>query len=124
MARNLITRGFRDLGWMWLSLLLPTATFWIAAGPVAAGEIIFLQDGRTIQAERSEIIGDDQIRVWKPAGVVVLPRSKVLSIHPTDPPTAFPSSPPPAAVYGNLTQRMTDEVHHEIQEQSETMRLK
>ncbi len=80
----------------------------------AATEIIFLQDGRTIQAERTEIIGD-RIRVEKSTKTIELPRSAVLSIHPVSPPITSTTAPPPAEVYRDLTQQMTDKVRTEIQ---------
>ncbi|HEX9900043.1 MAG TPA: hypothetical protein VGC81_12530 [Candidatus Methylomirabilis sp.] len=81
----------------------------------SAGEIVFLEDGRTIQAEKTEIIGD-RVRIEKPAETIELPRSAVLSIHRVTPPTASPNVPPPAEVYGDLTQQMTDKVRREIKE--------
>lgn len=81
----------------------------------SAGEIVFLEDGRTIQAEKTEIIGD-RVRIENPAETIELPRSAVLSIHRVTPPTASPNVPPPAEVYGDLTQQMTDKVRREIKE--------
>jgi hypothetical protein len=77
--------------------------------------IIFLQDGRTIQAEKTEIIGD-RIRIEKPAGMIEILRSDVLSIHPVTPPKASPMTPPPADVYRDMTPQMTDKVRREISE--------
>lgn len=77
--------------------------------------IIFLQDGRTIQAEKTEII-DDRIRIEKPAGKIEIPRSDVLSIHLVAPPKASPSIPPPADVYRDLTPQMTHKVRRESPE--------
>jgi hypothetical protein len=91
------------------------AAFGAPVRPAFAAEIIFLQDGRTIQAEKTEIIGD-KIRIEKPAETIELPRSDVLSIHPVAPPTAPPKSPPPAAVYPDMTGQMTDKVRREIPE--------
>ena len=84
---------------------------------VASAEevIIFLQDGRTIQAEKTEIIGD-KIRIEKPAGMIEIPRSDVLSIHPVTPPKASPMTPPPADMYRDMTPQMTDKVRREIPE--------
>lgn len=76
---------------------------------------MFLEDGRTIQAEKTEIIGD-RVRIEKPAETIELPRSAVLSIHRVTPPTASPNVPPPAEMYGDLTQQMTDKVRREIKE--------
>jgi hypothetical protein len=84
---------------------------------ISAGEIVFLEDGRTIQAEKTEIIGD-RVRIEKPAETIELPRSAVLSIHRLTPPTASPNDPPPAEVYRDLTQQMTEKVRREIQEHS------
>jgi len=82
---------------------------------VSAEEIIFLQDGRTIRAEKTEIIGD-RIRIQKPAETIELPRSDVLSIHPVTPPKGSPGTPPPADVYRDMTEQMTDKVRREIPE--------
>jgi len=83
--------------------------------PAVAEEIIFLLDGRTIQAEKTEIIGD-RVRIEKPSETIELPRASVLSIHRLSPPTASPAIPPPAEVYQDMTQQMTDKVRREIQE--------
>jgi hypothetical protein len=85
--------------------------------PVVSAEevIIFLQDGRAIQAEKTEIIGD-RIRIEKPAETIEIPRSDVLSIHPVTPPKASPGTSPPADVYRDMTPQMTDKVRREIQE--------
>jgi hypothetical protein len=85
--------------------LLPTAT--------SAGEIIFLQDGRTIQAEKAEVIGD-RVRVEKSAETIELPRSAVLSIHRISPAPSSSSVPPPAEVYRDITQQMNEKVRREI----------
>ena len=97
-----------------LGLLLLTLASWVLPTASAAAVIIFLQNGRTIQAERTEVIGD-RIRIEKPTKTIEVPRSAVLSIHPVSPLTASPSVPPPAEVYRGLTQQMTDKVRQEIQ---------
>ncbi len=97
-----------------IGLSLATVLWFFVTG-VRAEEVIFLQDGRTIRAERTEIVGD-RVRIEKPAETIELPRSDVLSIHKITPPTASPSAPPPAEVYRDLTQQMTDKVRREIQE--------
>jgi len=79
---------------------------------------VFLEDGRTIQAEKTEIIGD-RVRIEKPAETIELPRSAVLSIHRVTPPSSSPSAPPPAEVYRDLTQQMTEKVRREIKEGSD-----
>ena len=89
------------------------SSLWVT--PAAAEEIIFLQDGRTIQAEKTEIIGD-RVRIERPAEIIELPRSAVLSIHRVSPPATLPAAPPPADVYRDLSQQMTDKVRREIQE--------
>lgn len=91
------------------------AAFCLLPTVISAADIVFLQDGRTIQAEQVEIIGD-RVRVEKPAETIELPRSAVLSIHRLSPPTASPNVPPPAEVYRDLTQQMTDKVRREIQQ--------
>lgn len=99
-----IQDGVRPLG----VFLLVVGSLLVGAA-VSAGEIVFLQDGRTIQAEQTEIIGD-RVRIHKPAETIELPRSAVLSIHRLLPPTASP-----AEVYRDLTQQMTDRVRRELQ---------
>jgi hypothetical protein len=76
-----------------------------------ATETIFLQDGRTIQADKVEIIGDT-VRIEKPAETIEIPRSDVLSIHPSAPPKV---SPGPADVYRDTAREMNDRVRREIQ---------
>jgi hypothetical protein len=87
--------------------------FGLNATVASAGEIVFLQDGRTIQADKTEIVGD-KIRIERPAETIEVPRASVLSIHPVTPPTASPGTPPPADVYRDMTQQMTDKVRREI----------
>lgn len=98
-----------------LTLFLLGVLAGLSPGTATAGEIVFLQDGRTIQAEKTEIIGD-RVRIEKPAETIELPRASVLSIHRRSPPIASPAVPPPAEVYRDLTQQMTDKVRREIQE--------
>ena len=75
-----------------------------------AAETIFLQDGRTIQADKVEIIGD-RVRIEKPAETIEIPRSDVLSIHPS----TTPNASPPGAVYKGMTEQMNDKVRREIE---------
>jgi hypothetical protein len=81
------------------------------ADRATAAETIFLQDGRTIQADKVEIIGDT-VRIQKPAETIDIPRSEVLSIHPSAPPKV---SPGPADVYRDTTRQMNDKVRREIE---------
>jgi hypothetical protein len=78
---------------------------------VAAAEIIFLQGGRTVQADKVEVVGDT-VRIYKPAETIELPRSQVLSIHPSTTPRV---SPGPADVYRDTTRQMTDRIRSEIE---------
>jgi hypothetical protein len=79
----------------------------------SAGEFIFLNNGRVLQANKLEIVGDT-VRFETPAGETVsLPRERVLSIHPQSPPTGLPSAP--GRVYGNMTQQMNEQVRQQIQ---------
>ena len=96
-----------------LALVFSVAGSALWAAPAAAEEIIFLQDGRTIRADKTEVIGD-RIRIEKPAETIEIPRSDVLSIHPVTPPQASPGTPPPADVYRDVTPQMTDKVRGEI----------
>lgn len=102
-----------------LFLLLVTPVSWSSPTPGLAAEIFLLQDGRTIQAETVEILGD-RVRIGTPMETIELPRSAVLSIHPVSAPTASPNIPPPAEVYRDLTQQMTDRVRREIQNRPPT----
>jgi hypothetical protein len=81
-----------------------------SAQSAIAAETIFLQDGRTIQADKVEIIGD-RVRIEKPAETIELPRSDVLSIHPSAPPSASP----PGDVYRGMTEQMNEKVRREIE---------
>ena len=103
-----------------LSLTFAIGGLLLAAGvPRAqAAEIVILDDGRTIQAEKTEIIGD-RLRIEKPAGIIEVPRSSVLSIHPAAPPGLSTAPSAPATVYGDMTPQMNDKVRQEIQ-QSQT----
>jgi len=74
-------------------------------------ETVFLQDGRAIQADTVEIVGDT-VRIKKPAETIELPRSAVLSIHSSSAPKV---SPGPADVYQDTTRRMNEKVRHEIE---------
>ena len=105
------------------ALLTGTFFLFVDASITHSAEIIFLQDGRTIQAEKTEIIGD-RVRIEKPAETIEIPRSDVLSIHPVPQPTASPSVPPPAEVYRDMTQQMTDKVRREIQDRPGTSRAR
>ena len=108
------------VGWIVLVCIaagLPAASCLLPAVSSAA-EIVFLEDGRTIQADKTEIIGD-RVRIEKPAETIELPRSAVLSIHRVTPPTASPNVPPPAEVYRDLPQQMTDKVRREIKQGSD-----
>jgi hypothetical protein len=96
-----------------LLVLVTASGLWATAA--SAEEIIFLQDGRTIRADKTEIIGD-RVRIQKPAETIEIPRADVLSIHPVTPPTTSPTSPPPAEVYRDVTPQMTDKVRREIPE--------
>jgi hypothetical protein len=105
-------RGFMDLGLggkaaIAIALL---AVVGQSAQPAIAAETIFLQDGRTIQADKVEIIGD-RVRIEKPAETIDLPRSEVLSIHPS----TAPSASPPSEVYRGMTDQMNDKVRREIE---------
>jgi hypothetical protein len=104
------------------SVVLISVT-WVLATHVMAGEIVFLQDGRTIQADKAEVIGD-WVRIERPAELIELPRSAVLSIHPMSPSRPSPNVPPPAEVYRGLTHQMTDKVRREIRERPDVSRAK
>lgn len=116
MIYGIRKRTWRGLRWP-LGLLVLASLSWVLPTSSAAGVIIFLQNGRTIQADETEVIGD-RIRIEKPTGTIELPRSAVLSIHQVSPPAASPTAALPADVYRNLTQQMTDKVRSENQGQT------
>ena len=99
----------------WLICVLLAIVVWLFATEARGDKIVFLQDGRTIRAEKTEVIGD-RVRVEKPAETIELPRSAVLSIHRLSPPETSSSVPPPAEVYRGLTHQMTERVGREMQE--------
>jgi hypothetical protein len=76
-----------------------------------AAETIFLQDGRAIQADKVEIVGD-VVRIERPSETIELPRSEVLSIHPSAAPRV---SPHPTDVYRDMTRQMNDKVRRDIE---------
>jgi len=80
------------------------------ADRAVAAETIFLRDGRTIQADKVEIVGDT-LRIEKPTETIYIPRSEVLTIHPAPP----QASPGPADVYRDTTRQMNDKVRREIE---------
>ncbi len=86
------------------------ALFGQPAQSAMAAETVFLQDGRTIQADKVEIVGD-RVRIEKPAETIEIPRSEVLSIHSS----AGPSASPPGEVYRGMTEQMNDKVRREIE---------
>jgi len=100
-------RGARLIPVLWLLVLF------LGQCPdrAMAEEIIFLWDGRTIRADKIEVIGDT-LRIEKPTETIEIPRSEVLSIHPSSPPTV---SPGPADVYRDTTRQMNDKVRREIE---------
>jgi hypothetical protein len=121
MMHDLRARGSARRLRRLLPLLFLPGTLGVALRPADAEEVVFLQDGRTIQADKTEVIGD-RIRVWKPTETIDLPRSEVLSIHRLVPPSGVPNGPPPAEVYRDLTGQMNDQVRRQIQERPGTPR--
>ncbi len=100
---------FRGIGWRAL-----LAALLLTAPTGAAGETIFLQDGRTIQADKVEDLGD-RYRVQGAGATFDLPKEKVMTIHPTTPPSGTPAPNSPAEVYKDVTQEMNEKVRREIQ---------
>jgi hypothetical protein len=104
----------------WLSgfglfCLIALGILWSFAEKVRAEEIIFLQDGRTITADKTEVIGD-HVRITKPTEIIDIPRSAVLTTHEVSPPTAPGSDTPPAEVYHDMTQQMNEKVRQDTQQ--------
>ena len=86
----------------------------LAAPRGAAGEIIILQDGRTIQADTVEDLGD-RYRVGRPGAIFDIPKERVMTIHPTTPPSGTPAPSSPADVYKDMTREMNEKVRRDIQ---------
>jgi hypothetical protein len=86
----------------------------LLSASAAKAETVFLQDGRTIQADKVEIRGDS-VHIEKPAETIDLPKSEVLSIHPTTVPSGTPGQPSPADTYRDMTNQMTDKVRRDIE---------
>jgi hypothetical protein len=107
------SRVFRA-GMRWTGLVVLGGTVGLLAAALASAETVFLQDGRTIQADKVEIIGD-RVHIEKPAGTIEIPRSEVLSVHPTAPPSGTPGSPSPADTYRDIGQQMNDRLRREIE---------
>ena len=109
----MISRATQDIlrGISWRALL---AAFLLAAPTGAAAETIFLQDGRTIQADKVEDLGD-RYRVGGPGATFDLPKEQVMTIHPTAPPSGTPAPSLPADVYKDMTRDMNEKVRREIQ---------
>jgi hypothetical protein len=105
----------RRLSGFGLFCLLTVAILWPLAVKARAEEIIFLQDGRTITADKTEVIGD-RIRVTKPTEIFDIPRSDVLTTHDVSPPTAPGTGTPPAEVYHDMTQQMNEKVRQDTQQ--------
>jgi hypothetical protein len=93
----------------WLCLLM--LVLGQRVNSAGAAETIFLQDGRTIRADKVEIIGDT-VRIEKPTETIDISRSEVLSIHSAAPQAV---SPGPADVYRDMMQQMNDKVRREIE---------
>jgi hypothetical protein len=108
VGRHWLGSGLTLMAVVWMLSLF----FWQHADRAVAAETLFLQDGRTIQADKVEIVGDT-VRVQKPSETIELHRSEVLSIHHSSAPGA---SPGPADVYRDTTRQMNDKVRREIEE--------
>jgi hypothetical protein len=91
---------------LWVVLVL-------AAPPGAAAETVILEDGRVIQAEKVETLGD-RVRIEAPGAVYDLPRRDVMTILPTGPPGGTPRAVPPADVYRDLPQQMNERIRREM----------
>jgi hypothetical protein len=78
----------------------------------SAGEVVFLEDGRTIHAERVEVMGN-RVRIFKPAETIDVPKAAVRSIHQLSPPAGV-ARPSPAEVYRDLPQQMDTKIRQEI----------
>jgi hypothetical protein len=104
----------------WLSgfslfCLLAAGILWPLAVKAPAEETIFLQDGRTITADKTEVIGD-HVRITKPTEIIDIPRSAILTTHEVSPPTAPGSATPPGEVYHDITQQMNEKARQDTQQ--------
>jgi hypothetical protein len=104
--------GVRGIG---LTGALLGVGLWLFATQARAEEVIFLQDGRTITADKTEVIGD-HLRITKPTEILDVPRDHVLTIHEVSPPTASPGATPPAEVYQDMTGQMNDKVRQDTKQ--------
>lgn len=101
---------------LWLpTLLILVLLSWPPPTSVGATEIVFLEGGRTIQADRVQFFGD-RVHIERGTKTIQVDRSAVLSIHRLSRPVAFPNEVPPAEVYRNLAEQMTEKVRRDIQE--------
>lgn len=107
MCRHRRYQGARPILCLWFVVVCMGQS----TGRTLAAETIFLQDGRTIQADKVEVVGDT-LRIEKPAETISIPRSEVLTVHPSAPPGV---SPGPADVYPDTIRQMTDKVRREIE---------
>lgn len=89
--------------------------FWLFATQARAEEIIFLQDGRTITADKTEVIGD-RLRITRPTEILDVPREHVLTIHEVSPPTASPNATPPADVYRDISGQMNEKARQDTKQ--------
>lgn len=95
--------------------VLVAALLWLLATQARAEEVIFLKDGRTITADKTEVIGD-RLRIEKPTETFDIPREHVLTIHQVSPPTASPKATPPAEVYRDITGQMNEKARQDTQQ--------
>jgi hypothetical protein len=80
-----------------------------------AGEVVFLKDGRTIEAEKTEVIGD-RVRIQRPAEVIEVPRASIRSILEATAPGPRTTPPTPANVYPGLTQQLNERIREDIRQ--------
>lgn len=111
-TRHASSRLFRRLHrWLLAAALAPMTL--VGAGP-AVGEIVFLEDGRVIQADKVEVQGD-RVRIEGPGMSLDLPQREVLSIHPTPPPGGTPPKPSPAETYRDLPQQLQERIRRDLE---------
>ncbi len=102
----------RNLGRILTGLLIVLAAGGLFTGRAALADTIFLEDGRTLQADRVQVLGD-RVRIEREGQETIdLPKSRVLSVHPPRP--SPPRVPPPPAIYPNFVQEMTNEVRGQL----------
>ena len=111
----MVRRLSRVLSGVSLTAVLLGVALWLLPTQARAEEVIFLQDGRTITADKTEVIGD-RLRITKSTEILDVPREHVLTIHEVTPPTTSPNATPPADVYRDITGQMNEKARQDTRQ--------